>query len=99
MLEIPLLTSIVLFAIGIGGVLTKRDLLRIVISVSIILGSITLLLVALATANPAAATAHYSFVLFIWAVEVMEIIIALAAFLYLSRNNKTDVNELRQWKW
>lgn len=89
----PLIIALVLFAIGIYGVLSRRDLLRLLISVSVILGSITLLLVAQASSS------SYSFVLFVWAVEVVEIIIALAAFIYLARSGKTDLHALTELKW
>lgn len=89
----PLIIALVLFSIGIYGVLSRRDLLRLLISVSIILGSITLLLVAQASAQ------SYSFVLFVWVVEVVEIIIALAAFIYLARSGKTDLHKLTELKW
>jgi NADH:ubiquinone oxidoreductase subunit K len=97
-LLVPLLTSLALFGIGIGGVLSHRDILRIVISVSILLGSITLLFVALAktTFTP---IPTYSFVLFVWAVEVTEILLALSIFLYLARSGKEDINKLEELKW
>jgi NADH-quinone oxidoreductase subunit K len=87
---IPLITSLVLFSIGIYGVLSRKDILRILISVSIMLGSITLLLAS----NPS--STNYGFVLFVWVVEVMEILIALAIFIYLS---KKDIDELQQLRW
>ena len=96
-LQISLMTSVALFAIGISGVLTRRDIPRILISVSIILASITLLLVTLA--QPTTLNHNYAFVLIIWAVEVMEIVIALSIFIYLARNDKTDINELTELKW
>jgi NADH-quinone oxidoreductase subunit K len=76
---IALITSFILFSIGVFGVLSRKDLLRILISVSIMLGSITLLLVTLSTATTA--STNYSLILFVWAVEVAEIILALALFL------------------
>lgn len=87
---IPVITALVLFMVGIYGVLSRKDILRILISVSVILGSITLLLATQATAS------SYSFILFIWVVEVVEIIIALAIFLYLG---KKEITELQQLKW
>jgi NADH-quinone oxidoreductase subunit K len=95
-MSLSLITSLALFAIGVSGVLTRRDLPRILISVSIILASITLLLVTLTTASN---IGNHSFVLFIWAVEVMEIVMALAIFIYLVRSGKTDINELKEMKW
>ena len=100
-LQIALLASLVLFTIGIVGVLIRRDILRILISVSIILGSITLLLVALSATQQTVDGLHsnQSFVLFVWAVEVMEVLVAIAIFLYLARSNKSDINSLQQLKW
>lgn len=86
---IALLTSFILFSIGIFGVVSRRDILRILISVSIMLGAITLLLVTLATTTTVGQ--NYSLVLFVWAVEIMEIIVALAFFLA----SKGNTEELR----
>jgi NADH-quinone oxidoreductase subunit K len=87
--------SLMLFTLGIAGVLLRRDLPRILISVSIILASITLLLVALANGN----YSSYSFVLFVWIVEVVEILIALAIFVFIARSGKHDINALQELKW
>jgi NADH-quinone oxidoreductase subunit K len=92
---VTLLASFLLFTIGLFGVLIKRDLPRIIISVSIMLGSVALLLVTLAQGNPA----NLSFVLFIWAAEVMEIIIGLAFFIFLNRSATTELNDLQRLKW
>ena len=100
MIQAILITSIVLFALGVYGVLAKRDLLRIVISVTIILGSITLLAAVLAaTMTTDGAAMAYSLVLFVWAVEVIEILIGLALFLYLSKKGITDISILEQFRW
>lgn len=85
---IPII-ALILFAVGIYGVLSRKDLLRILISVSIILGSITLLLAYQGTAQ------SYSLILFIWVVEVVEIITALAIFIYVG---KKELN-LQELKW
>jgi len=87
-----------LFGLGVYGVLTRKDLLRIVISVTIILGSITLLAAILAQVYGGSGMA-YSLVLFIWAVEVIEVLIGLALFLYLNKKGITDITFLEQFKW
>ena len=93
---IPLVTSLVLFALGVYGVLTKKDVVRIFIGVTIMLSGVTLLLVTTA-GNHAAMS--YSIVLFVWVVEVMEVIITIAIFLYLARHGTQDVRMLREFKW
>jgi NADH-quinone oxidoreductase subunit K len=86
-----IITSAVLFSIGVAGLLTRRDLLRILISISIMLAAIAVLAVALAV--------NQTFVMFLWVIEVVEIIMALAIFIYLSRNDKKDINSLTELKW
>jgi len=91
-----LFTSIVVFALGVYGVLSRHDILRLFISVSLMLSSITLLLVRLAGT---AASTMYTIVLIVWVVEVVGVIIAIAIFLYLVRNGATTVDVLREFKW
>ncbi|MDD9953344.1 MAG: NADH-quinone oxidoreductase subunit K [Candidatus Woesearchaeota archaeon] len=86
--------AIILFGIGVYGVLARRDILRIIMSVAIMLGSITVLAVALGSQ-----LISQSFVLFVWSVEVLEIILGLAIFLYLARHDTKDINKLQELKW
>lgn len=86
-------TAILLFAIGVYGILSKRDLLRIVISVAIMLGSITLLAVSLGEG-----ALPQSIVLFVWAIEIAEIVIGVAVFLYIARSGRS-LQDLQEMKW
>lgn len=97
---LALITAMLTFAIGVYGVLSRRDILRVVISVTIMLSSITLLLLVLAHGmNSQAVEMAYSIVPFVWAVEVMEVIVALALFIYLARNDMEDMDALRSFRW
>ena len=100
-LQAMLITGIVLFAVGVYGVLAKRDMLRILMSVAIMLGSITIIAVVLAQTQETttAVAMGQSFVLFTWIIEVMEILFALALFIYLVRSGHADVSTLRRLKW
>jgi NADH-quinone oxidoreductase subunit K len=93
-----LIASVVLFGLGAAGALTRKDLLRVLLSVSIMLGGVTLLLVALAT-TPAAAAQQHVLVLFAWAVEIAEILIAITLFVNASRIGAPHLADLRNLKW
>jgi NADH:ubiquinone oxidoreductase subunit K len=84
------------FAIGLYGLLTNRDIVRIFISLSIMLASVALNLAAFSSIYNSVDGQAY--VLFIWVIEVIEIIIALSMFLYLSKKGITDINELNNFK-
>ncbi len=99
-LPVVLGVSLAVFALGIYGVLAKRDILRIAIGGTLMLSAVTLLLVALAQALPQQGMATVqAFVLVVWAVEAVEAIVAIALFLYLARKGITDIDELRELKW
>jgi NADH:ubiquinone oxidoreductase subunit K len=94
-------TATGLFATGIWGVLKARDVLRALISVTLLLSSVTLLTVTLARAqpDPAIAASAQAIVILAWAVEVIEIVIALAIFIALSRRGIIEFARLREGKW
>jgi len=100
-LQIIMITAMILFSLGVYGVLSRKDILRIVISVTIMLGSITLIAIVLAQmqTTPETMAMMYSFVLFTWVIEVIEVLIALALFLVLAKRGTTDVTLLEQMKW
>lgn len=94
-------TAAGLFALGIWGVIKARDVLRALISVTLLLSSITLLAVTLARAHadPTVAAGAHVIVLLAWAVEVVEIAVAVALFIALSRKGIIELSRLREGKW
>ncbi len=98
---ITALTASGLFLLGLWGVIRARDVLRVLISVMLLLSSITLLTVTLARAHadPSTAAGAHAIVLLAWAVEVIEIVIALALFVALSRKGLIELSRLREGKW
>lgn len=100
MLEEAMLTSIVLVVLGIFGILSRRDLLRIIISAMILLGGITILAVALSVqADPLSSGTLQSFILLAWAIEVVEVVVGIALFIRLAKMGKTDLAQMRELRW
>ena len=91
-----LLLSLILFTIGLWGVLRSRTLLKIFMSVEVMLASINLFILSLAGDGAKSSV----FVMFVWLISVAEISIVLALFILMYRRLKTmDVNTLKKLKW
>ena len=93
-----LLLSTVLFAIGVLGVLYRRNAIIIFMSIELMLNAVNLLLVGF--------SAYLSdskgqvFVFFIMAVAAAEVAVGLAILMMVYRNSKsTDINILNKLKW
>lgn len=99
--------SIALFAIGIVGVLTRRNAIIIFMCVELMLNSVNLLLVAFskmhhlagAATNAAAGTDGQLFVFFIMVVAAAEVSVGLAIIVMMYRNiHSVDINFLNRLK-
>lgn len=90
--------SATLFAIGVMGVLYRRNGIIIFMCIELMLNAVNLLLVAFSTyLNDASGQV---FVFFIMAVAAAEVAIGLAILIMMYRNTKTiDVNVLNRLKW
>lgn len=93
-----ILLSIIVFAIGVVGVLIRRNAIVIFMSVELMLNAVNLLLTAFSV--------HHNdpsgqvFVFFIMALAAAEVAIGLAIIVMIYRNiNSTDVNILNKLKW
>lgn len=97
-LEHYILVSAVLFIIGIIGVLTRRNLVIIFMSVELMLNSVNLLLAAFSVYHND--TSGQIFVFFIMAVAAAEVAVGLAIIVMIYRNiNSVDINDLTKLKW
>jgi len=97
-LEHYILLSAVLFIIGIVGVLTRRNLVIIFMSVELMLNSVNLLLAAFSVYHND--SAGNIFVFIIMAVAAAEVAVGLAIIVMIYRNiNSVDINELSKLKW
>ena len=88
----------VLFCIGVMGVMLRRNIIVIFMSIELMLNSVNLLLAAFSVyhGNPGGQV----FVFFIMVVAAAEIAVGLAILVMIYRNVRTvDINELNKLKW
>jgi NADH-quinone oxidoreductase subunit K len=93
-----ILLCTMLFCIGVMGVLLRRNIIVIFMSVELMLNAVNLLFTAFSSysGNPAGQI----FVFFVMVVAAAEISIGLAIVVMIHRNTKTvDVNEWSKLKW
>ncbi|WP_395805103.1 NADH-quinone oxidoreductase subunit NuoK [Daejeonella sp.] len=93
-----ILLSIIIFSIGVIGVMIRRNAIVIFMSIELMLNAVNLLLTAFSV--------HHNdpsgqvFVFFIMALAAAEVAIGLAIIVMIYRNtNSTDVNILNKLKW
>jgi NADH:ubiquinone oxidoreductase subunit K len=91
-----LLFSIALFCVGAYGVLARRNLLIILMSLELMLNGINVALVALGTRFGVTAPSGQVFVLLVMAVAAAEVAVGLAIVISLFRTRQTvDTHQLR----
>jgi len=79
----------ILFCIGLYGVLTKRSLVIVLVSVELMLNAVNINLVALSSIGPVANITGQVFSLFTITVAAAEAAVGLAILIALYRNRKT----------
>lgn len=93
-----LFLSTALFAIGVLGVLYRRNAIIIFMSIELMLNAVNLLLVAFS--SYLSDSKGQVFVFFIMAVAAAEVAVGLAILMMVYRNSKsTDINILNKLKW
>lgn len=97
-LENVLILSFILFCIGIYGMLTRRQLIGILLSLEIMLNSANINFIAFAWFGVGDATAGAIFPIFVMAITAAEIAVALAIIIAMHRQNliSLDVRQLRR---
>jgi NADH-quinone oxidoreductase subunit K len=97
-IEYYLWLSMVLFSIGVLGVLFRRNAIIIFMCIELMLNAVNLVMVAFSSyLNDAAGQV---FVFFIMAVAAAEVAVGLAILVMTYRNTKTtDINILNRLKW
>lgn len=90
--------SSALFAIGVLGVLYRRNAIIIFMCIELMLNAVNLLLVAFSSYRGDAT--GQVFVFFIMAVAAAEVAVGLAILIVIYNNtNSTDINVLNKLKW
>ena len=84
-----LLLAFLLFSIGAFGVLARRNVILVVMSLEIMLNAVNIALVAIATFRGGAAGAGTLFALFIIVLAAAEVTIGLAIVIANYRNRRT----------
>lgn len=97
-LQYYLILSVVLFSIGVIGVLTRRNAIIVFMSIELMLNSVNLSLVAF---SAFLGTPHGQIlVFFVMAVAAAEAAIGLAIIIALFRNKQTvNIDEINLMKW
>jgi len=89
----PLLFAVVLFCVGVYGVLSRRNAIMVLMSVELMLAAVIINLVAFGAIAPVVEREHVGqiFALFVLAIGAAEVGIGLAIVLLLYRN-RASVN-------
>ncbi len=99
-IERYILLSIALFCIGIYGLTSSRNVIRILMSIEILLNAVNINLVAFSSYADPLEIKGQVFALFVMAVAAAEAAIALALILAIYRNNSSvDIEDLSNLKW
>ena len=90
--------SVILFCIGVFGVLYRRNAIIVFMSIEIMLNAVNLLFVAFSTYHQDAQ--GQVFVFFSMAVAAAEVAVGLAIIVMIYRNTRTiDIGFLNKLKW
>lgn len=93
-----ILLSAIIFAIGVIGVLIRRNAIVIFMSVELMLNAVNLLLTAFSAYRGDAS--GQVFVFFVMALAAAEVAVGLAIIVMIYRNtNSIDINVLNRLKW
>ncbi len=100
--QIPLnyyiLLSTVLFAIGVLGVLLRRNAIIIFMCIELMLNAVNLLLVAFSAFSQN--SAGQTFVFFVMIIAAAEVAVGLAILVMVYRNvHSVDIDKLQNLKW
>ena len=95
-----LIISALLFGIGLYGVLTKRHLIHVLLSVELILNAVLINLVAFSSFTTPDKITGQMFAVFVIVVAACEVGVGLAIILSVYRKKKTvDINNINILKW
>ena len=95
-----LIISALLFGIGMYGVLTKRHLIHVLLSVELILNAVLINLVAFSSFTTPDKITGQIFAVFVIVVAACEVGVGLAIILSVYRKKRTvDINNVNILKW
>lgn len=99
-LERYILLAIALFSLGIYGLISSRNVIRILMSIELLLNAVNINLVAFSTYIDPLEIKGQIFALFVMAIAAAEAAIALAIILAIYRNmSSVDMEDFASLKW
>lgn len=99
-LQFPLIFSAALFAVGIYGVLARRNFVLVLMSIELMLNAVNVNLVAFNQFLQDTLVTGQVFALFVVAVAAAEVGVGLAIVILLFRNRETiNVDEVNLLRW
>jgi len=99
-LEHYLILSVILFSIGLYGVLAKRNAIVILMSIEIMLNAVNIAMVAFSRYIVPLLLTGQVFAIFIMVVAAAEAAVGLAIIIAIYRSRETiDVTEINLMKW
>jgi len=99
-LEHYLILSVILFAIGLYGALSKRNAIVILMSIEIMLNAVNIAMVAFSRYIVPLLLTGQIFAIFIMVVAAAEAAVGLAIVMAIYRSRETvDVSEINLMKW
>jgi len=81
--------SLVLFIMGVYGVLASRHLLKIFLFLEVMTAAVNLLIAAFAAYNKVNAAIGQAFIVVVWAVSIANTVVFVALAIYLWKKYKT----------
>ena len=94
-----IILALVLFTVGIYGVLTSRHLLRIFLFLEVMTAAANLLIGAFAAYNKINAVLGQAFIIVVWAVSIANTVVFVALAIYLWKKYGTvNINDLHELK-
>lgn len=99
-LQYFLLLAAALFCIGIYGLITSRNAIRVLMSIELLLNSVNLNLMAFSNSLDPSAVKGQVFTVFVIAIAAAEAAVGLAIVLSIYRNRDTvDMEQFNLLKW
>ena len=99
-LERYILLSVALFSIGIYGLTSSRNVIRVLMSIELLLNAVNINLVSFATFTDPLEIKGQVFAIFVMAIAAAEAAIALAIILAIYRNMASvDMEDFANLKW
>jgi len=99
-LEHYLILSAVLFCIGLFGVLTQRNVIKVIMCLEIMLNAVNITLIAFSQYITPTALSGQIFALFVMVVAAAEVAVGIAIIFSIYRNRETvDIENFNILRW